>query len=119
MLFQLIPSPEDMYVEGQSSAPGAGRFRGRVLAIGVHGSDPVAAAGTQEAAGSDEGMLGWGTTYFLVSDASKPAPVWVVKDEIESHRVGHGRSAGDPSEAHREQLAQEGRLRQTEQEEGQ
>ena len=48
--------------------------------IGLRGSDPIAGAVPESAPATDEteGLLGWGTTYFLVCDPKKPAPVWVV-----------------------------------------
>lgn len=98
MLFELILAPEGMHVEGRSDAASIGSFRGTVLAIGVTGSDPVASAAPVEtattASGEEEGMLGWGTTYFLVSDPTKSAPVWVAKAEVERHQLD--RDSGSP-----------------------
>ncbi len=89
MLFELIPATDRIYVEGQSESPAVGTFRGVVLAIGLRGSDPVAAAAPEEGASQSEteGLLGWGTTYFLVADTGKPAPIWVEKGDITSHRI--------------------------------
>jgi hypothetical protein len=90
VLFELIPVSSDLHVEGVSDAPGVGEFRGPVLAIGLRGSDPVAAAATAEGEreAEQEGFLGWGTTYFLVADPGKPAPVWVAKHDITAQRLG-------------------------------
>ncbi len=91
MLFELIPTTRALYVEGRSEAPAVGEFKGVVLAIGLRGSDPVAAASPEQEVDSDadrpEALLGWGTTYFLVADPDRPAPVWVAKNELTVHRV--------------------------------
>lgn len=89
MLFELIPLSRPLHVEGQCDAPGVGDFRGEVLAIGLRGSDPVADAAPtgRESRSEPEGLLGWGETYFLVADPGKPAPVWVAKDDVTTHRL--------------------------------
>lgn len=92
MAFQLIPVTSVLEVEG--SADSIGDFRGRVLAIALRDTDPVAStvletdrpdadAGTPET----EGLAGWGSTYFLVADVEKPAPVWVAKADVDKHAV--------------------------------
>ncbi len=95
MVFELISVPAELYVEGQSDTGAVGGFRGRVLAIGLRGSDPIASASPEGAEGTvePEGLLGWGTTHFLVADEDKPAPVWVQKNDITSHRVGSRETA--------------------------
>ncbi len=89
MVFDLIPAIHRLEVEGHSDAPAVGEFRGVVLAIGLRASDPVGAAVSEAAEASEEpeGLLGWGTTYFLVADPNKPAPVWVAKGDIARHHV--------------------------------
>jgi hypothetical protein len=84
--FHLIPAPPALVVEGAAEGDGVGDFRGRVVAIGVEGTDPVIAAGA-EGTPEHEGLLGWGTTYFLVADERKPAPVWVTKNEVMRHGI--------------------------------
>jgi hypothetical protein len=85
--FQLIPV-SGLHVQGRSEAPDVGEFNGTVIALGVQDTDPISAAAPEsEAARSHEGLSGWGTTYFLVCDESKPEPVWVAKHEIEKHSV--------------------------------
>jgi hypothetical protein len=87
MAFQLIPI-SGLRVEGRSEAPDVGEFGGTVIAMGVQDTDPVSAAAPEmEAAQSQEALSGWGTTYFLVADESKPHPVWVAKHEVERHRL--------------------------------
>ena len=64
-----------------------GDFAGPVLAVGVRDTDPVASVTAEQPAGDQnaEGLAGWGSTYFLVADADKPAPVWVAKGDVSSH----------------------------------
>jgi hypothetical protein len=83
---------EPFEVEGHADSESVGEFSGRVLAIGVQGTDPVAIPKpelerTSSPSGEIEGLVGWGTTTFLIADPSKPAPVWVTKNEITSHRM--------------------------------
>jgi hypothetical protein len=88
--FNLIPISQALHVEGTSEAKAVGSFSGRVIAVGLRDSDPIASVGSEVQTASDgepEGLLGWGTTHFLVADSEKPAPVWVAKSDIESHRV--------------------------------
>ncbi len=90
MAFELIPSPAELWVEGQSDGDEIGEFRGRAIAIALRDTDPVSAPQPEEAAsgGATEGLLGWGTTYFLVCDPDREQPVWVAKESITSQRVG-------------------------------
>ena len=103
MLFELIPAVHRLEVEGHSDASSVGPFRGVVLAIGLRGSDPVAAVTSEEAEMSEEpeGLLGWGMTYFLVADSDKPAPVWVAKGDISRHEVVDAPAGQDASAAAR------------------
>ncbi len=93
MVFELIPAAQRIEVEGQSETE-IGSLRGVVIAIGLRGGDPVAHSATEQA-GSDEPevLLGWGTTYFLVADPGRPAPVWVAKNDVTKHRVVDGEVA--------------------------
>jgi hypothetical protein len=83
--FHLIQPPEPLFVEG-AAENGVGDFRGRVLAIGLQATDPVAAS-SEGAPLEQEGLVGWGTTCFLVADDRKPAPIWVKKEDVLRHSV--------------------------------
>jgi len=91
MAFHLIPVSQALEVEGTSESEAVGGFKGTVVAIGLRDSDPIAAIGAEAAhepaGGSPEGLLGFGTTHFLVADPRKPAPVWVAKGEVQRHRL--------------------------------
>ena len=90
MAFHLVSIAQKLQVEGTSESEAVGRFSGTVIAIGLRDSDPIASVGAeaQTASGDKpEGLLGWGTTHFLVSDPDKPSPVWVAKNEIDSQRL--------------------------------
>jgi hypothetical protein len=94
MDFQIIPVSQRIEVEGRSEREALGQFSGRVIAVAFRGGDPVGdpvadmGSGEGEAQPSKpEGLGGWGTTYFLVADASQPAPMWVPKDDVERTRV--------------------------------
>jgi hypothetical protein len=92
--FHLVALHQPLYVEGLAEEAGIGEFRGRVVAIGLRGSEPLIPA---QPDGSDpvaEGLLGWGSTHFLVADESRPAPIWVPKSEVTAHRLDGG---GRPS----------------------
>jgi hypothetical protein len=95
MSFQLIPLTVSLEVEGQSDAPDVGRFSGTVIAVGMRDTDPISTPAEQENVGGDhtEGLSGFGSTYFLIGDADKPAPVWVSKAEVTSHRITESPSA--------------------------
>lgn len=86
--FHLIQSPEPLFVEG-AAENGVGDFRGPVLAIGLQETDPVAAS-SEGAPLEQEGLVGWGTTCFLVADERKPAPIWVKKEDVLRHSVDDG-----------------------------
>jgi hypothetical protein len=91
MPFNLIPITQALDVEGSSELGAVGSFSGTVIAIGLRDTDPIASVGAEAQTAGDgepEGLLGWGTTHFLVADPEKPAPVWVGKNDIESHRLG-------------------------------
>jgi hypothetical protein len=88
MIFQLISVQHPLFVEGTSETEAVGGFRGRVLALGVAGADPVADAAIGSGPDQDtdeEGFLGWGSTYMLVCDENYPAPVWVAKADVDRH----------------------------------
>jgi hypothetical protein len=90
MPFHLVSITQKLEVEGTSDSEAVGRFSGTVIAIGLRDSDPIASVGAEAetaSGGKPEGLLGWGTTVFLVSDPDKPSPVWVSKNEIESQRL--------------------------------
>jgi hypothetical protein len=88
VFFQLIPASGELWVEGSSEAATVGRFAGQVVAIGLQEYDPIAAPGgaRPDPGHEPEGLAGWGTTHFLVCDEDKPAPVWVTKSDVDSHR---------------------------------
>ena len=90
--FHLVALHQPLYVEGVAEEGGIGEFCGRVLVIGLRGSEPLIPA---QPDGNDpvaEGLLGWGSTHFLVADESRPAPIWVPKSEITAHRLEDGSS---------------------------
>jgi hypothetical protein len=84
--FHLIQPAESLFVEG-AAENGVGDFRGPVLAIGLQETDPVAAS-NEGVPLEQEGLVGWGTTCFLVADDRKPAPIWVKKENVLRHRIG-------------------------------
>jgi hypothetical protein len=88
MLFELVAPPLAFCVERDSEADAVGRFSGIGLTIGLRGSSPVAAAASAQAAHDEqpERLMGWGATYFLGADMSKPAAVWVTRSDVASHR---------------------------------
>jgi hypothetical protein len=72
---KLIGVSADLVVEGTDEAGGVGRFRGRVIALAL---DESAASGPPDPA----------TTWLLVADDDKPAPVWVPQDAVKGQRLG-------------------------------
>jgi hypothetical protein len=89
--FELIPVTHELWVEGQSEGDEIGGFRGSVIAIALRDTDPLSASVPEDATSqSTEGLLGWGTTYFLVADPEREQPVWVEKESITSQKVGSG-----------------------------
>ena len=91
MAFELIPVTQELWVEGESVGDEVGEFSGNVIAIALRDTDPLSAAVPEEASTqSTEGLLGWGTTYFLVADPDRKQPVWVEKESITSQKVGSG-----------------------------
>ena len=96
--FHLIQPPEPLFVEG-AAENGVGDFRGPVLAIGLQGTDPIAAS-SEGAPLEQEGLLGWGTTCFLVADERKRAPVWVRKGDVLRHSIDHGGILSAASNGH-------------------
>jgi hypothetical protein len=86
--FHLISPPAPLLVEGAAES-GVGDFRGQVLAIALQGTDPLAAS-SEAAPLEQEGLVGWGTTCFLVADERKRAPVWVRKEDVLRHSIDHG-----------------------------
>jgi hypothetical protein len=83
--FHLIQPAGPLFVEG-AAENGVGDFRGPVLAVGLQETDPVAAS-NEGAPLEQEGLVGWGTTCFLVADERKPAPIWVKKEDVLRHRI--------------------------------
>ena len=73
-MWQLVPISAELVIEGQDDVRGVGPFRGRVLAMALDG---VPDAGVADA-----------TTWLLVADDGKPAPVWVGLDAVASQRLG-------------------------------
>jgi hypothetical protein len=71
----LIGVSADLVVEGSDGADGVGRFRGRVIALAVH---DAAGPGPPEPA----------TTWLLVADDDRPAPVWVPQTAVTGQRLG-------------------------------
>jgi hypothetical protein len=87
MAFELVRAPDGLWLEGNSGGDEIGEFKGRAIAIAMRDTDPLSAAQPEEASShTTEGLLGWGTTYFLVCDPDREAPVWVAKESITSHR---------------------------------
>jgi hypothetical protein len=83
MAFELIPVAQELWVEGKSDGDEIGDFKGTVIAIALRDTDPLAASTPEDAAsGTTEGLLGWGTTYFLICDPDRDQPVWVEKESI-------------------------------------
>jgi hypothetical protein len=72
---QVIGVGADLVVEGADEANGVGRFRGRVIALAV---DEAAGPGPPDPA----------TTWLLVADDDKPAPVWVAQHTVTGQRLG-------------------------------
>jgi hypothetical protein len=71
---QVIGVSADLVVEGTDEG-GVGRFRGRVIALAV---DQDAGPGPPDPA----------TTWLLVADDDKPAPVWVAQHTVTGQRLG-------------------------------
>jgi hypothetical protein len=94
--FHLIPATQPLYVEGVTEDGGIGEFRGRVIAIGVKGTDTVIPAEPNGSDPATESLIGWGSTHLLVADETKRAPIWVPKNGVTSHRVGEpSKAAGN------------------------
>jgi hypothetical protein len=74
LMWHLVPISAELVVDGQDDARGVGPFRGRVLAMALEN-------------GSDGGVVD-ATTWLLVADDAKPAPVWVGLDAVASQRLG-------------------------------
>ena len=72
---QVIGVGADLVVEGTDDGGGVGRFRGRVIALAV---DQDAGPGPPDPA----------TTWLLVADDDKPAPVWVAQHTVTGQRLG-------------------------------
>ena len=81
---------------GIAEEGGIGEFRGPVLAIGLRGSEPLIPAQPDGVDRVAEGLLGWGSTHFLVADESKPAPIWVPKSEVTAHRIAGEATRDEP-----------------------
>ena len=91
MAFELVRAPDGLWLEGRSEGDEIGDYKGQAIAIALRDTDPLSAAQPEEAStGTTEGLLGWGTTYFLVCDPDRNAPVWVAKESITSHRLDGG-----------------------------
>jgi hypothetical protein len=63
----------DLVVEGDAGDD-IGSFRGRVLAIAV--------------AGDGDSRPQDASTWLLVADEQRPAPVWVLQDTVTAQRLG-------------------------------
>ncbi len=88
MAFELVPAPDGLWLEGCSEGDEIGDYKGQAIAIALRDTDPLSAAQPEEASsGTTEGLLGWGTTYFLICDPDRDAPVWVAKESVTSHRL--------------------------------
>jgi hypothetical protein len=74
-MWQIIGMSADLVVEGRDEARGAGRFRGRVIAVAVEGGD--AGPPPPEA-----------TTWLLIADDSMPAPIWIEQRFVTGQRLG-------------------------------
>jgi hypothetical protein len=74
-MLQIVPVTADLVVEGRDDARAVGRFRGKVIAIAIDDGD--AEAGAPPA-----------TTWLLVADDDKPAPVWVAHGDVTGQRLG-------------------------------
>ena len=91
MAFELIPAPSGLWLEGTSEGDEIGEYKGYVIAIALRDTDPLSAAQPEDASsGATEGLLGWGTTYFLISDPDRDAPVWVAKESVSGQRLDGG-----------------------------
>jgi hypothetical protein len=87
MAFELVPAPGGLWLEGQSDGDEIGAYKGHAIAIALRDTDPLSAAQPEDASSATtEGLLGWGTTYFLICDPDRDAPVWVAKESITSQR---------------------------------
>jgi hypothetical protein len=74
-MVQIVGLTAELVVEGESERGGTGRFKGRVIAIAFEpgdGREPPEAA----------------STWMLVADDGKPAPVWVAQSDIAAQRLG-------------------------------
>jgi hypothetical protein len=79
--FQVVPMTKTLLVEGRSRREG---FRGLVLAVGWWSGPPAASAapsGPRRGVGQQVPEL-----HYLVSDQSKPAPIWVEGRHVSSQR---------------------------------
>jgi hypothetical protein len=72
---KLIGVSADLVVEGTDATGGVGRFRGRVIALAV---DPDDGPGPPDPA----------STWLLVADDDKAAPVWVSQQTVTGQRLG-------------------------------
>lgn len=71
----MIEMNQGLQVEGRSDNEEVGDFSGMVIAIAADHASSVQVAPT---------------TLFLVSDASKPAPIWVRKGEVDRQQLLSG-----------------------------
>jgi hypothetical protein len=71
----LIGVSADLVVEGTDETGGVGRFRGRVIALAL---DEAPGPGPPDPA----------STWLLVADDDKPAPVWVAQHTVTGQRLG-------------------------------
>jgi hypothetical protein len=79
--FQVVPLTKTLLVEGRSRSEA---FRGLVLALGWWSGPPAATAapsGPRRGVGQQAPEL-----HYLVSDQSKPAPIWVESRHVTSQR---------------------------------
>ena len=76
-MWQLVGVTSEIVVEGHDKTGDAGSFRGRVLAVAIDGGSPAAGDAPDAA-----------STWFLVADDRKDAPVWVAMRDVAAQRLG-------------------------------
>ena len=77
-MLHLAPVSAELVVEGHDDDAGA--FRGRVIAVAVAVDDGPDAGERSGPSAS--------TTWLLVADEERPAPLWVAPDAISAQRLG-------------------------------
>jgi hypothetical protein len=89
--FNVVPITRVLFVEGKANKRAGGPFSGFVLAIGWwsvedESADSLAYEAWIEGAGGEAPEM-----HYLVSDTSKPAPIWVATSKVT--RQAHGLQA--------------------------